>query len=173
MSNEDFTAQLAQFSSLEQLTNISTKLDTVDSTLESVLNTEVAGLVGREVTAKGNNLYVDGSSCDITYTLADDAQSGSIKIYDADSSLVETLAFEAQEAGKHTLTWDSSAVTSGNYTFEVTASDSSGSAVTVETVISGIVTEVSLSGDSPSITVNGREVALQDILTVKQTETTE
>jgi flagellar basal-body rod modification protein FlgD len=54
MDNTEFTAQLAQFSSLEQLTNINTQLTDLLSYENSLHNTLTTSLIGRNVTFSGD-----------------------------------------------------------------------------------------------------------------------
>jgi len=56
MDSSEFTAQLAQFSSLEQLTNVSTSMAQVASLQQQANNASAAGLIGRNIKA------VDGTS---------------------------------------------------------------------------------------------------------------
>lgn len=54
MDNTEFTAQLAQFSSLEQLTNINTQMTDLLSYQDSLHNTLTTSLIGRNVAFKGD-----------------------------------------------------------------------------------------------------------------------
>lgn len=53
MDNTDFTAQLAQFSSLEQLTNINSQLTDMLSYQNSLHNTLTTSLIGKNVKFSG------------------------------------------------------------------------------------------------------------------------
>ena len=50
----EFTAQLAQFSSLEQLSNINDNLKNMELFQTSVTNSQAVSYIGKEITAKGN-----------------------------------------------------------------------------------------------------------------------
>jgi len=54
MDNTDFTAQLAQFSSLEQLTNINSQLTDMLSYQNSLHNTLTTSLIGKNVKFSGD-----------------------------------------------------------------------------------------------------------------------
>ena len=54
MDGTAFTAQLAQFSSLEQLQNINTQLTSFTKQQQSLGNAQAVNLIGREVLAKGD-----------------------------------------------------------------------------------------------------------------------
>ncbi len=167
MNGSDFAAQLAQFSSLEQLTNISSQLDTIGANMESLNNKQLAGFLGSEITAAGNTIQADGTSKTLTYSLAQDAQQATVKIYNDQGSLVKTIETGSQKAGLNSVTWNTSGL-SGNYTFEVSAVDQKGQSVTAATLITGVVTGVNFKDGVPYLTVNGKEIAFKDVVSVKK-----
>src|SRR5210317_754089 len=52
----EFTAQLAQFSSLEQLGNVNENLKQLQDFQASINNSQAVSLIGKEITATGNSL---------------------------------------------------------------------------------------------------------------------
>ena len=62
LQGADFAAQLAQFSSLDQLTQINTQLSTLTSSLSSANNSQLVGLIGDAVVANGNSVTVSGAT---------------------------------------------------------------------------------------------------------------
>ncbi|MGD8888475.1 MAG: flagellar hook capping FlgD N-terminal domain-containing protein, partial [Desulfobacterales bacterium] len=52
----EFTAQLAQFSSLEQLSNVNENLKLLQNFQASINNSQAVALIGKEITAKGNSI---------------------------------------------------------------------------------------------------------------------
>lgn len=173
MDGTDFAAQLAQFSSLEQLSNLNTELKTQGVNQMTLGYAQSANMIGKEVAVQnGNTVTADGSTVGINYTLEKDAQKITISIFDQDGKLVQTLEDTARKEGMNVTTWNCSAVAKGNYTFQVAATDINGAAVTADTMTSGIVTAVHFKNNNISLTVNGREIALSDVVSVKQTEDT-
>jgi len=77
MDGTAFTAQLAQFSSLEQLQNINTQLSSFTKQQQSLGNTQAVNLIGREVLAKGDTVVAQGKPVDLSYVLSSDAAQGS------------------------------------------------------------------------------------------------
>jgi flagellar basal-body rod modification protein FlgD len=173
MDGTDFAAQLAQFSSLEQLTNLNTELKTQGLNQMTLGYAQSANMIGKEVaTQNGNSILVDGSTTDIRYQLAKDAQAVRITIFDQDGKLVKTIDETAKKEGMNTATWGCGDVAQGNYTFTVAALDASGSAVTANTLSSGVVTAVHFKNNNITLTVNGRELALGDVVSVTQSQET-
>jgi len=168
----DFAAQLAQFSSLEQLSNMNTELKNQSVNQMTMNYAQSVNMIGKEVvTNSGNSLVVNGTSTNLNYKLAKDAQTVTITILDKNGKVVKTWDETAQKAGMNKVTWDTSAVEKGEYTFKVTAKDSQGQPVLIETMTGGLVTAVHFRNNQILATVNGIEIPLSNIIEVKQPET--
>ncbi len=172
LEGTDFTAQLAQFSSLEQLYNMTEQMGMLGLYQSSMNNAMAASLVGKEITASGNSVIVDGSSAEIAYALESEAGKVTVSIYDEDGSLVDTIesGTGGLQAGGNKITWDCSGIESGTYTFEVSALSMDGSAIAVDTVMSGTVTGVTFVDGVPYLMIGGRYVSLGDVVSVNETE---
>jgi len=166
----DFAAQLAQFSSLERLGNINDQLETMNLYQASVNNAQSLNLIGREVTAKGDVLKVEGEPVDLTYNLSGYAKKVSIKIYDEEGSLVDTLEFGNQKEGRNSVVWDCNNVSKGNYTFDVSAIDDNGDNVDVDTMTTGVVAGVTFKNGSSYLSINGQDIAFGDVISVNGLE---
>jgi flagellar basal-body rod modification protein FlgD len=171
LDGTDFAAQLAQFSSLEQLTNVNTELKNVGLNQMAMNYSQSVNLIGKNVvTNSGNSITANGSTTDLNYKLAKNAQSVTISIFNKDGKLVKTWDETAQKAGMNKVTWDCSGVEKGDYTFQVTAKDARGQTVSVDTMTAGLVTAVHFRNNQILVTVNGKEVPLSNIIEVNQPE---
>jgi flagellar basal-body rod modification protein FlgD len=65
MDNNEFTAQLAQFSSLEQLQNMNTQMNNLVLSQNSLQNTMISNLIGKQVKISGKEEY--GTVTGITF----------------------------------------------------------------------------------------------------------
>ena len=79
MDGTAFVAQLAQFSSLEQLTNLNEAMGALPKYLNQFSNAQMANLIGNEAVVKGNSITVSGSATNIVYRLPAEIQNGTIK----------------------------------------------------------------------------------------------
>jgi len=163
-----FTAQLAQFSSLEQLQNINTQLSAFTKQQQSLNSSQAVTLIGKEVLAKGNTVQVAGSPVALSYQLAGDAAEGLVRIYNANGEFVDALVFQNQKQGLNTLTWSPPSSLTGTCTFEVSAADRAGKAVGADTMVQGEVTGVNYRDGAITLSVGGREIAYSDVVSVKK-----
>jgi len=173
LDSTDFTAQLAQFSSLEQLFNMNASLQDILTYQGSLNNAMAVGLIGRVVKVDGDSFTLAGTA-DLEYALADDAASVTITIQDEEGNVVATIDAGAQQAGEQSFCWDGTGddglhLPDGDYTFSVTAVDGNGENVEVETSVTGTVTGITFdSGVTYLVLDNGMQVSLGEIMEVYQ-----
>ena len=131
MDSADFTAQLAQFSSLEQLENANTNLESLISAQSEITNSQAISYIGKTVLAYGNIVNkTDGAAEDIQFELGENAESVYIQIYNSSGSLVRNIEAGAMDIGTNSYSWDGldsdgNEVEDGAYTFEAYAYDAS------------------------------------------------
>jgi len=172
MDSTAFTAQLAQFSSLEQLTSINAGLKYMLASQASLQNTMVTSLIGKTVRVAGNTVTLNGQA-DMRYSLAADASNVTISVYDANGTLVRTTTQGAQSAGDNTFTWDGrdsngNVLPAGQYTFTAEATDAAGNAVAATPLYTGVVTGVAFENNTTYLTLdNSRRVLLGDIVEIQ------
>jgi flagellar basal-body rod modification protein FlgD len=170
----EFTAQLAQFSSLEQLSNVNETLNTLKLYEASINNAQAVGFIGKDIIANGKSIEMKGGqpvSCD--YELPAAAKSVVVTIYDATGNFVRDYQKTALAAGKQSLTWDGrdrngNTVADGAYTFEVQALDQKGAKLNVTTFSKGTVTGVTFE-DGITYLITGRnKTAIGNVTQVTQ-----
>ena len=172
----EFTAQLAQFSSLEQLSNVNENLELVQHFQASINNSQAVSLIGKEITAKGNSLTLaDSQPAGCEFKLEGDASVVVVSIYDYTGEFMKSFESRNLTAGQHTLYWDGtdqndSPVASGNYTFNVLAADDNGNNIQAATFYSGTVNQVTYENNTSYLIAGGQKVALGDVIQVSAPE---
>ncbi len=172
MENTEFVAQLAQFSSLEQLSNMNDQLSGVQLGQLSLSNMQAASLVGQEVTAVGDTFEYSGTGgSDLQFELSGDAARGEVTIYDEYGGVVRTMEIGAQESGSANVAWDGmtdsgTMAGGGRYRFEVQAFDADDHPVEVSTFARGTVTGIFFDHGFPELEVSGARVRLGDIVSI-------
>jgi flagellar basal-body rod modification protein FlgD len=97
----EFTAQLAQFSSLEQLQNIDTTLTGFEVYQSTLNNIQSSGFIGKTVTASGSLFGVkDGAPDPIRFDLANGADSVYVQVYDDYGNFVSDIQAGALPGGR-------------------------------------------------------------------------
>jgi flagellar basal-body rod modification protein FlgD len=170
----EFTAQLAQFSSLEQLNNINENLDTLKLYQASMNNAQAVSFIGKEIVSTGNHLEVTSgrtSACEFELTAA--AKRAAVSIYDATGNFVADIQLTGLDAGKQSVSWDGTdrngnTVKDGTYTFEIQAEGASGEKLTATTYSKGTVTGVTFEDGITYLMVGGSRVAIGDVTRISQ-----
>ncbi len=172
MEGADFTAQLAQFSSLEQLTNVNDNLAELTDFQESLYNSSLLNLIGKDIDLEGNTVdYASGESVDLDYTLDAKPASTSVEIFDNLGTLVATLTDSAAIEGSNKVVWNGkdskgNEVKDGLYTFKVTALDDAGESIGSKEFISGTVDEIQFENGTAFAVVNGEKIDAGEITRV-------
>ena len=176
MGAQDFSAQLAQFSALEQMTNVNTNLETIQKLETALQNTSSVNLIGKTVESNGNAFnHVSGASDVLAYSLDRNAESIRIDIYDSSGKQVDLVKLGNQGQGKNTVSWNGNdsqgnPVPVGTYSFTVSAEDTSGMPIQVDTFSSGLVTDVVFGEDEIYAVVNGKELLISTIKRVSMNQ---
>lgn len=144
MDSTEFTSQLAQFSSLEQLFNIGSQLKDLLLYQNSLQNTLTTNLIGKEIKYEGDSIYLKDSAT-ISYSLTSPASKVKITIYDSTGNAVREIELNNQSDGPKSYQWDGMDSTGnklpeGEYRIKVEAFDPNGNPVEVSTLSSGMVT---------------------------------
>lgn len=170
----EFVAQLAQFSSLEQLTNINKNLEYLQLYQASINNAQAVGFIGKNIEAIGNTIQIkDGVADEIHFKLEQDAKSVFINIYDSARSLVKTIKSGGLNAGDQVVKWNGTGdqgniLPDGAYTFNVLAADADDNPVNVTTYTTCRITGVTFKGDTTYLIAGDREIAVGDVTRITE-----
>lgn len=173
--NQEFASQLAQFSQLEQLTNIKSILEAQNKTFnlmsQTMNNTAIPGMLGKNAKVMWNSAEFDGSSpLQIGYKLPRNSESGTLEIKDKLGRVVKKIELKGLDLsnGQHKLTWDGKddkgeLQNPGKYTFEFKFKDKEGNNIPFEQYTFGKISSVRFSQDGAKIIINNQEVPLSNI----------
>jgi flagellar basal-body rod modification protein FlgD len=171
MQGSDFSAQLAQFSSLEQLFNVNDNLESIKNNFDKESEGNLLDYMGKEILSKDDTLTLkDGKSLGANYHL-DKGGSIVIKISDSNGFPVTELTTGLQEAGIHEVKWNGEGVNGekypdGTFTYQVLRLDPSGTYTTVDTGISGKITGVTFEQGAPYLLMGERLVKPSSVVKV-------
>jgi flagellar basal-body rod modification protein FlgD len=165
-----FVAQLAQFSSLEQMQNVNSSLQSLLVGQASQNGTSAINLVGKDVLYKTDQITLgQGETPTAGAKLGGEASDVTATITDADGKIVRTIKLGGQPAGDLEVKWDGreesgNTAKPGKYTVSITAKDSKGNLVDVEQRASGRVTGVSFEKGYPEAILGDQRLKMSDIL---------
>ena len=190
----EFAAQLAQFSSVEQLTNINASMGAQAGQLgelaaalgalqdgQADLGNRLSGridlqgataLIGQTVEVASDALHADGSGeVPVHLRLGAGAREVTLTIRDASGTAVRTVRTGSLGSGDHTLVWDGrladgSQAPAGAYTADVTALGDAGQAVAATPFVRGAVDRITVTGDGVQLWLGDHAAAYGDLLSI-------
>jgi flagellar basal-body rod modification protein FlgD len=164
----EFVAQLAQFSSLEGITNLGVSMEKMAASVASMQNLSTSSLIGRNVMVEGNGIEYKGAPVVFGYGLEEGAASVTVSIYDGSSMLVSQVELGPAGYGDHSFTWDGTddngiQAAPGLYTFDVEAKNANNETVSAVPYASGVVSSVTFDGSTALLTVGGKTITQDKI----------
>lgn len=165
IENQEFVAELATFSSLEQQQQQTDLLSQLVTANQSSSTSQALSLIGTDVVTSDTGFrYEDGDSIDFDFQAT---KSGYATVLLTSSSGATTAldTIEISRTGQHSYTVDSSSgITPGNYTLSVVSSvEGDGSRSQYPTYMRGGVEGVTFSDGEAMLTVNGRAVPMGSV----------
>ncbi|HTG39423.1 flagellar hook assembly protein FlgD [Sphingomonas sp.] len=160
VDNTQMVAQMAQFSSLAGITEMSSTLSSIAERLGATTMDDAIGWAGRTVLTEGSVAWprstgglegaveLDGAATDVTVTISD-----------ANGGVLKQIELGQQRAGTATFDWDGTTeagVDAGDGPFAISVSARSGAApVTARSLVWAPVTSVSVVGGQPMLSLPG------------------
>lgn len=170
----EFVAQLAQFSSLEQLMGIGEGMTTLAMAQAGSNSADTVGFIGKEVLAVSNEVRLgEAGGAHLGWALEAPAATVRVEIKNLQGVTVRTVEMQGQEAGNHRFFWDGldqdgRLLPRGPYTFEVTASGGDGGALPADPLVLGRVTGVTFELGYPQLVLGASKVFLADVREVNE-----
>jgi flagellar basal-body rod modification protein FlgD len=169
MDNSEFVAQLAQFSTLEQMSNTNDTLTKMLTGQTTALHTGSAQMVGKTAMLTGD--AIDFEPGDVAARIGVDLEksaSVSVEIQAENGTTVNSIGPLDLTAGNHKVFWDGkdsdgNAVDYGKYTARVTAVGSDGQTVAFTQTGSARITGMTFKDGTPTFITGSQDLQLSDI----------
>ena len=178
MDPEEMSAQLAQFSSLEQLTNISDSMEGLETMAGSLDQSKALDMLGKDVQLEGNSFTLGQEDVSLSYRLQDEADEVTVYVANSAGQQVAELSGSGTSPGEHSVTWngensEGEQSSPGQYSFVVEARKDD-QVLTTEPLVMAQVTGVDYaqSGETMLQTSAG-EVALNRVGTIRMADDNE
>lgn len=173
VQNEDFVAQLAQFTTLEQATNTNELLNTLIGQNTQRTQLDLVNLLGHDVLTEGHTLSLPShGEITISYALSGNAHQVNIDILGPNGQILRTLnPGVAQATGGHQILWDGKnesgdSLPAGVYEYRVRAEDADLKAVPALTFARERVSNIVPGTDKPVVVQSGKTYATEDIISI-------
>ncbi|GAB4317224.1 MAG: flagellar hook assembly protein FlgD [Candidatus Zixiibacteriota bacterium] len=180
VKDEQFIAQLAQFTQLEQLYNMNENLENSlawSSMLSQTINNTMAtSLIGREVRVDAETVVLsDSGPATINYELGEGAANVRIEITDDSGSVVQVLSTGGTSSGAHSIEWDGNdrqgnRAPEGTYNLRVLATDSEGNDIPSQAYFSGVVDGVRYLEGNAMLLIGKAMVPLSNVIQVSEVD---
>lgn len=178
MESTDFTSQLAQFSSLEQLFDVNKNLAAMQDYSATTNRLSALEMIGKQVTFTGSgtvSLGEEVGSVPLNFDLADNANQVTLTITNETGQEVARLDLGYQDAGSRQISWDGldengQPLPVGNYHFQVAAADEIGNSVAVTLYGSGLVHGVETDNETGKtvVVLASGQVPIDEIVGVRE-----
>lgn len=175
LKNHEMAAQLAQFSSLEQMSNVNETLKGMAKGQGENSQFQALNLMGKMVRGDSSKLSrTQGeASHDLTFNLKDAAAEVNISVANAQGEVVKRFSLQNIQKGPGKIQWDGKAddgsvAGPGSYRIGVEAKSADGQRVNTETEFSGKVTGVQFTEAGPIVSIGKKTVPLKDIKQIEE-----
>ena len=170
LKNHEMAAQLAQFSTLEQMSNMNTTLTEIKGGSKPIEQFQALNLIGKQIagdSAKVTRSEID-TDHDFKFTLPQDAKTVNVKVVNAKNEPVREFKFSQLKTGENKISWNGEndrgqKAVAGEYRFQVEALGGGGQKLNVKTDFTGVVSGMSFSPEGPVLQVGKHSVRLKDI----------
>jgi flagellar basal-body rod modification protein FlgD len=173
LNAEEFAAQLAQFSTLEQLMNLNDTMEgQISQTAGLLAATNAASaleVVGRDILAVGSTLDVgEGGPLPIVVGVGGTGGSGTLEIFDEEGEKVGSQAVSFDESGRQEIELSGAlqGLSPGRYSYELEVVDEAGSAVEIQTFSRLHIDGVRYGPGGPVLMSGNLEIPLSDVAEV-------
>lgn len=173
LKNEQMAAQLAQFSSLEQMVNVNSNLEKMSAAQKPQENVLAASLIGKKIMTDSSKFMLNkGAQPEVKFDLPADAQSVSVSLVDAKGEIVREYELGTMAKGEQMIRWDgkngkSQEVTPGEYTYRINAVDHENKPLQIATASGGLVSGVSFEGGKALLLVDGKKIPMDAVARIE------
>lgn len=170
LKSHEMAAQLAGFSSLEQMQNMNSTMTEIKNGQKPQEAFQALNLIGKSVAGDSAKLTraKGDSNHDFRFTLPADAQEFTLKVRNEAGDVVKTLTAKGLKQGENKLTWNGqdergNPTPAGEYQFFAEAKDGAEKKMEVKTSFDGLITGVNFSPEGPVLVVGTQTVKWRDV----------
>ncbi len=170
LKSHEMAAQLAQFSSLEQLQNVNTTLESMKADQKPTETYQSLNFIGKAVAGDASKITrLKGDKYhDFTFTLPEKATTTSIQVRDENGEVVRKVELRDLKGGANSWTWNGQneqgqTVPVGEYRFVVEAKNEFDKKMDIKTDFEGVISGVNYTPEGPVLLIGNQAVKLKDV----------
>ncbi|WP_413558756.1 flagellar hook assembly protein FlgD [Bdellovibrio sp. HCB209] len=170
MKSHEMAAQLANFSSLEQMQNMNKTLEELKNAQKPSENFQALNLIGKAVAGDSSKVVrgPNDKEHDFKFNLPMAAEEVTVKVRDADGAVVRTYNLKGLKQGDNKLTWNGEdekgmKAAMGEYQFIAEAKTGDGKKLGIKTDFDGLITGVSYTAEGPVLNVGNQAIRFRDV----------
>lgn len=170
MQSHEMAAQLAQFTSVEQLQNMNSNIEALKNAQNPASNFQALSLLGKAVSGDSSQLTRSpgDKDHDFKFRLPGDASEATIKVRNSNGEIIRTYSLRDLKAGENKISWNGQdergiPQSAGEYQFMIEAKNSSGKKLAATTQFDGIISGVNYTAQGPVLMIGNQGVKLSDV----------
>jgi flagellar basal-body rod modification protein FlgD len=170
-NSTDFINQLTSYANFDQQQTLNSNMSTLVSSLNSLLTLNSSIYIGQTVTAKTDTGTLKDGVISFGYSLESAASDVTLSVKDSSGNTVWTGS-GTTTSGTNSFTWDGTSTDGtqltdgGQYTLNVSATDSTGQSVYGYTTVTGKVTSIDNSSGTPMLNIGSTSVSTNNVIGV-------
>lgn len=177
MQSHEMAAQLAQFTSLEQLNNINSTLQGMSKSQAPSLNYQALSFIGKKVSGDSSKLtrIAGDKDHEFHFNLMGDASKIKVEVLDAEGNTVRKLEMNNLKKGDNQIKWNGLAedgleAKPGDYRFNVEAFASNGARVFAKSDFEGRITGLNYTANGPVLLVGNQAIRMSDVKRIEEAQ---
>jgi len=170
LKNHEMAAQLAQFSTLEQMSNMNTTLMKIEGKNNEPQNFQALNLIGK--TVQGDSSRITRTQFDkdheFNFSAPQELSEATIKVFNAKGETMREFKLNNVQQGANKVSWNGmneagEKMPAGDYKFQIEAKNKQGQKVALKTEFEGIISGLSFSAEGPVLQVGQQSIKMRDV----------
>jgi flagellar basal-body rod modification protein FlgD len=168
MDPTEFTAQLAQFTSLEQLYNVNEKLQALNSIQKGFDRLSALSMIDKYVISGSDTFQLEGNSVELGFKFQDKIKDATIYVKDLSGQTVYKIQVAQPPIGEHFVRWDGTdqdggPVPQGTYSITAIGTTEEGEAIAGSTLVRSRIIGIDFSDIETTLMTTSGKVKLSEI----------
>lgn len=170
MQSHEMAAQLAQFSSVEQMQNMNTTLNEMKNAQKPSQQYQALNFIGKAVNGDSSKLVraPGDKDHDFRFSIPKDVKTAKVFIKDETGEMIRSYDLSDLKKGENKVSWNGQDTRGlnarpGSYQFAIEAKDATGAKVAVKTDFDGIITGVNYTAEGPVLMIGTQTIRMADV----------